>query len=89
MGDVHRECEGPLAGWVGPLASWLVFAGCAPGRVRRTVLAFGRLSSWLAERDVGLADLDEDVIDEYILAEQLRSGSKFPAAFQYLPLVKC
>lgn len=88
MGDVHRECEGPLAGWIGPLASWLVFAGCAPGRVRRTVLAFGRLSSWLAERDVGLADLDEDVIDEYILAEQLRSGSKFPAAFQYLPLAK-
>src|SRR5450830_1709778 len=88
MGDVHRECEGPLAGWIGPLASWLVLSGCAPGRARRTVLAFGRLSSWLAGRDVSLADLDEDVIDEHILAEQLRSGSKFPAAFQYLPLAK-
>ena len=88
MGDVHRECEGPLAGWIGPFASWLVSSGCAPGRVRRAVLAFGRLSSWLAERDVGLADLDEDVIDEYVLAEQARSGSKFPAALQYLPLAK-
>jgi site-specific recombinase XerD len=88
VGDVHRECEGPLAGWIGPFASWLVSSGCAPGRVRRAVLAFGRLSSWLAERDVGLADLDEDVIDECVLAEQARSGSKFPAAFQYLPLAK-
>lgn len=88
MRDVHRECEGPLAGWIDPFASWLVFSGCAPGRAQRAVLTFGRLSSWLAERDVGLADLDEDVIDEYILAEQLRSGSKFPSAFQYLPLAK-
>ena len=88
MRDVHRECEGPLAGWVDPFASWLVFSGCAPGRARRAVLAFGRLSSWLAARAVGLTDLDEDVIDEYMLAEQLRSGSKFPSAFQYLPLAK-
>src|SRR5665647_2943624 len=57
VGDVHRECEGPLAGWIGPLASWLVFAGCAPGRVRRTVLAFGRLSSWLAKRFLALHQL--------------------------------
>ena len=34
------------------------------------------------------ADLDEDLVDDYIEAERQRSGSIVPAAFQYLPLVK-
>jgi site-specific recombinase XerD len=88
MADVERECEGPLGVLSGPLQSWLAVSGCAPERARRTVRAFGRLSSWLAGRDVSLADLDEEVIDEYIRVEQVRSESRFPAAFQYLPLAK-
>jgi site-specific recombinase XerD len=52
------------------------------------VLAFGRLSSWAAGRGIGLAELTEDVIDEYVALEQIRSGSRFPAAFQYLPAAK-
>lgn len=88
MVGMGRQCEGPLSVWVGPLAGWLEDSGCAPGRTRRAVRAFARLSSWMVARGLSAADLDEDVIDEHIGAERERSGSRFPAAFQYLPLAK-
>ena len=59
-----------------------------PGRARRNVNAFGRLSSWMAACGLTVADLNEDVIDEHIRAERLRSGARSPAAVQYLPLAK-
>ncbi len=79
---------GPLMMWVGPLDSWLGRTGLSPGRVSRTVNAFAGLSSWMADRGLGVADLDEDVIDEHIHAERQRSGARSPAAAQYLPVVK-
>ena len=88
MSGVGGDVQGPLAVFAGPLEFWLASSGWAPGRARRTVLAFGRLSLWAAGRGIGLAEFTEDVIEEYIAAEQSRSGSRFPAAFQYLPAVK-
>jgi hypothetical protein len=79
---------GPLLMWVGPLDSWLRQVGCSPGRAGRGVNAFVRLSAWMAVRGLGVADLDEDVIDEHIRTERQRSGARFPGAAQYLPLAK-
>lgn len=86
MDCVGIRCEGPLGVWIGPLSSWLEQSGCAPGRAQRTVRAFARLSSWMARGGWGVADLDEALIAEHVRAERDRSGSRFPAAFQYLPL---
>lgn len=86
MDSVGMRCEGPLAVWIGPLVSWLEQTGCAPGRAQRTVRAFARLSSWMASGGWGVADLDEALIADHVRAERERSGSRFPAAFQYLPL---
>lgn len=88
MADVQHGCAGPLAALSVPLESWLVESRFEPGRARRVVRAFGRLSSWLGARGVSLAGLDEDMIDEHIRAEQMRSGKRFPAALQHLPLAK-
>jgi hypothetical protein len=52
------------------------------------VRTFARFSSWMSVRGVAAADLDEGVVDEYVRAEQVRSGTETPAAFQYMPLVK-
>jgi hypothetical protein len=82
------KLAGPLVMWIGPLDSWLRQAGLSPGRVSRAVNAFARLSSWMADRGLGIADLDEDVIDEHIRAERQRSGARSPAAAQYLPVAK-
>jgi site-specific recombinase XerD len=83
-----EDFAGPLLMWTGPLESWLQQAGCSPGRARRTVNAFGRLSTWMAARGLTVADLNEDVIDEHIRSERQRSGARSPAAVQYLPLAK-
>jgi site-specific recombinase XerC len=88
MAIVRVECEGPLSGWAGPLVAWLEEHGVCPERSARTVRTFARFSSWMSVRGLSPADLDEDVVDEYIEAERQRSGSQVPAAFQYLPLVK-
>jgi hypothetical protein len=82
------ECRGPLSGWAGSLVAWLDERGGSPERSARTVRTFARFSSWMPARGLSLTDLDEDLVDEYIGAEQQRSGSKVPAAFQYLPLVR-
>ena len=82
------ECRGPLSEWAGPLAVWLDDNDVSAERSVRTVRTFARFSSWMSARGLDSADLSEDVIDEYIAAEQERSGSPTPAAFQYLPLVK-
>src|ERR1700693_736580 len=79
---------GPLMMWVDPLDSWLGQTGLSPGRVSRTVNAFAGLSSWMADRGLGVADLDEDVIDEHIHAERQRSGARSPAARQGLPVAQ-
>lgn len=47
-----------------------------------------RFSSWMAQRHLELADLDGDLIDEYVRSEQERIGSRTPAAFQYLPVAR-
>ena len=69
------DFSGPLRRWIAPLESWLQQTGCSPGRALRTINAFGRLSSWMAARGLTGADLNEDVLDEHIRAERLRSGS--------------
>jgi site-specific recombinase XerD len=88
MVEVSLESGGPLSSWAGPLVIWLRDRGVCLERSARTVRTFARFSSWMAARELSLADLDEDLVDEYVEAERRRSGSKVPAAFQYLPLVK-
>jgi site-specific recombinase XerD len=88
MVDVEVGFEGPLATWGGTLADWLDERGCASERSARTVRAFARFSAWMSACRLSAADLDEDLVDAYIHAEQQRSGSRTPAAFQYLPVVK-
>ncbi len=85
MADLGSGCD-PLAGWAGPLSIWLEGQGYAPGRASRTVRAFGRFSAWMADRGLEATDLDGELIEEYIRAEQRRSGSRTPAAAQYLGL---
>lgn len=88
MVDARVECRGPVSEWAGPLAAWLDGEGVSAERSVRTMRTFARFSSWMSARGLSSADLSEDVVDEYIAAEQERSGSPTPAAFQYLPLVK-
>lgn len=64
---VDRGWGGPLLGWFDLLNSWLGEAGLSPGRASRTVNAFARLSLWMQDCGIGVADLDEDVIDEHIV----------------------
>ncbi len=85
MADSVR-CTGPLAVHIDALHDWLGHSGCSPGRSVRCEHAFARFSSWIARRHLELADLDGDLIDEYVGQEQERIGSKTPAAFQYLPI---
>lgn len=87
MADLVSGCD-PLAGWAGPLSIWLEGQGYAPGRARRAVHAFTRFSAWMADRGLEAADLDGELIEEYVRAEQRRSGSRTPAAAQYLGLAK-
>jgi site-specific recombinase XerD len=82
------ECSGPLSRWAGPLVVWLDNRGVCQERAVRTVRTFARFSSWMSPEGLVLADLDEDLVDEYVEAERRRSGSMVPAAVQYLPLVK-
>jgi site-specific recombinase XerC len=42
----------------------------------------------MAGRGLGASELDKGVLDEYVVFERQRSGSRFPAAFQYLPLAR-
>jgi site-specific recombinase XerD len=88
MARGREDLAGPLLMWIGPLDSWLRQTGCSPERASRAVNAFARLSAWMAARGLGVADLDEDVIDEHIRTERQRSGARSPAAAQYLPLAK-
>jgi integrase/recombinase XerD len=79
---------GPLAAQMDGLHDWLGRSGCSAARSVRCEDAFTRFSSWMADRHLGLADLDGDVIEEYIGGEQERIGSRTPAAFQYLPIAR-
>jgi hypothetical protein len=79
---------GPLAAQMDGLHDWLGRSGCSAARSVRCEAAFTRFSSWMADRHLGLADLDGDVIEEYIEGEQKRIGSRTPAAFQYLPIAR-
>jgi len=87
MADSVR-CAGPLAVHVDALHDWLGRSGGLPGRSVRCEHAFARFSSWMARRHLELADLDGDLIDEYVGQEQERTGSRSPAAFQYLPVAR-
>lgn len=87
MLDSEVECSGPLSGLAEPLVVWLEDRGVCRERAVRTVRTFARFSSWMSTRRLGLGDLDEDLIEEYIEEEKQRSGSMVPAAVQYLPLV--
>jgi site-specific recombinase XerD len=87
MADSVR-CTGPLAVHMDALHDWLGRSGCSPGRSVRCEHAFARFSSWMARRHFELADLDGDLIDEYVGQEQERTGSRTPAAFQYLPIAR-
>jgi site-specific recombinase XerD len=87
MADFVR-CTGPLAVHMDALHDWLGRSGCSPGRSVRCEHAFARFSSWMARRHLELADLDGDLIDEYVGQEQERTGSRTPAAFQYLPIAR-
>lgn len=85
MADLGSGCD-PLAGWAGPLSVWLEEEGYSSERCCRAVRAFARFSAWMADRGLNAADLDIELIEEYICAEQHRSGSRTPAAAQYLGL---
>ena len=87
MADSVR-CTGPLAVHMDALHDWLGRCGCSPGRSVRCEHAFARFSSWMARRHLELADLDPDLIDEYVGQEQERTSSRTPAAFQYLPIAR-
>ena len=88
MADVDVNRADLMQAWAEPLEAWLDALEVSEDRSRRAVLALGRFSVWVAGRGLGAGDLDGDLIDEYVRAEQQRSGSKVPAAAQYLPLVK-
>ena len=88
MAGVDVDRVGPVQVWAGPLQEWLDASTVSQERSLRTVLAFGRYSDWVSGRGLGAQDVDEDLIDEYIGLERKRSGSRVPAAAQYLPLVK-
>jgi len=85
---VSVRCTGPLAVHMDALHDWLERSGCSPGRSVRCEHAFTRFSSWMARRHLGLADLDPELIDGYVGQEQERTGSRTPAAFQYLPIAR-
>jgi len=82
------RCTGPLAVHMDALHDWLRRSGCSAARSVRCEHAFARFSWWMADRGVGLADLDGHVIEQYIGGEQERIGSRTPAAFQYLPIAR-
>ncbi len=86
--DLRRQWDGPLAVWAGEVEGWLVRTGVSPGRSLRTLNALGRFSGWMAVRGLDVSALCEDLVDEYIRDERERSGCRFPAAWQYLPLAK-
>ncbi|GAA6527991.1 tyrosine-type recombinase/integrase [Intrasporangium sp. DVR] len=88
MADVDVNRADVLEAWAEPLEAWLTDSAISEGRSRRTVLAFSRFSAWVTGRGLGAEDVNEDVIDEYVDLERQRSGSRVPAAAQYLPLVK-
>lgn len=88
MAGVDVSRVDPVETWAEPLTAWLNASEISPGRSRRAVLAFGRFSTWVISRGLVAADVDEDLVDAYVAAEQQRSGSKACAAAQYLPLVK-
>lgn len=88
MADVDINRADPKVAWAEPLKAWLSDSRVSEERARRTVLAFDRFSTWMTRRGLGVEDVVEDVIDEYIDLERQRSGSTVPAAAQYLPLVK-
>lgn len=88
MADVDINRADPSVAWAEPLEAWLSDSGVSEERARRAVLAFGRFSAWMTGQGLGVEDVDEDVIDQYIDLERQRSGSTAPAAAQYLPLVK-
>ena len=88
MADVDVNRADPVEAWAEPLEAWLRASGISEERSRRAVLAFGRFSAWVTGRGLDVEDVDEDVIDAYVGAERQRSGSRVPAAAQYLPLVK-
>ena len=79
---------GPLAVHMDALHDWLGRTGCSAERSVRCEYAFARLSGWMADRHLQLADLDGDAIGEYIRCEQERIGSTTPSAFQYLPIAR-
>lgn len=88
MADVDVNRADPMQAWAEPFEAWLRIAEISEERSRRAVRAFGRFSAWVTGRGLGPQDVDEDVIDEYVGLERARSGSRVPAAAQYLPLLK-
>lgn len=88
MADFDMKRVDLLSIWAEPLQAWLLISEVSAERSRRAMLAFGRLSTWMHGRGLGVEDLSEAVIVEYIALEQQRSGSRVPAAAQYLPLVR-
>jgi integrase/recombinase XerD len=88
MADVDVNRVDPMEAWAEPFGAWLRDSEISEERSRRAVLAFGRFSAWVTGRGLSAEDVDEDVIDEFVGLEQQRSGSRVPAAAQYLPLVK-
>lgn len=88
MADVDVKRADPCEAWAEPLEAWLRDSAISEERSRRAVLAFARFSVWVTGRGLDAQDVNEDVIDEYVDLERQRSGSRVPAAAQYLPLVK-
>jgi hypothetical protein len=83
-----EDFTGPLLIWIEAFETWLSASGCSPARALRAVKAFGRFSSWMAVGGFGVADLNEQLIDEHIDWAREQSMARTPAAVQYLPLAK-
>lgn len=75
-----RLLAGPLCDFMDPFAGWLADQGYAHSTARRKLRAAGLLSRWLQDRSLGLAAIDEALLEQF--GNELSSTCKDPARIQ-------
>lgn len=83
-----RRKPGALGVWVEPYRSELIEAGYSPGSVRGKLKELGQLGRWMSGRGLGVGDLDENRVEEFLADRRTGGYSRVPRLGSFVRLLE-